>query len=76
LGVDGLAAELGAHYSNTYQHGAHTFEGEQVGRLHYRVGLHALIAKPAWVLGGVELSHPVPVVGEPAFGGFLGAALF
>ena len=75
IGVQAVAAELSGHYSNTYQ-GDHSFEGDQVGRVHYRLGAHVMVAKPAWIMGGIELSHRVPLEGDPAFGGFVGASLF
>ncbi len=75
IGLDAVAAELSGHYSNTYQ-GSHTFEGEQIGRVHYRLGAHVMVVEPAWLMGGVELSHRVPLEGDPAFGGWIGASLF
>jgi hypothetical protein len=75
IGVEAVAAELSGHYSNTYQ-GDHTFEGDQVGRVHYRLGAHVMVVKPAWIMGGIELSHRVPVEGDAAFGGWIGASLF
>jgi hypothetical protein len=75
IGVEAVAGELSGHYSNTYQ-GDHTFEGEQVGRVHYRLGAHVMVVEPAWIMGGIELSHRVPLEGDPAFGGWIGASLF
>lgn len=75
FGLEAAALELGGHFSNTYQK-ERSFEGDPEGRVHYRLGLHLMVAKPAWLMGGVEVSHRVPVEGDPAFGGWLGASLF